>query len=104
MCSSDLDTKRVPRNLLQTKTKVKLLYEGTSDDLTIIQLISKFSPTYKSKAEKKFPIFEVLSTQNFPINETLVPVAKRKIVSLVNQTVRFDKLEQEKKLITNGVQ
>ena len=98
------DTKRVPRNLLQTKTKVKLLYEGTSDDLTIIQLISKFSPTYKSKAEKKFPIFEVLSTQNFPINETLVPVAKRKIVSLVNQTVRFDKLEKEKKLITNGVQ
>lgn len=98
------DTKRIPKNPIQSKTKVKLLYEGTSDDLTIIQLISKFSPTYKSKAEKKFPIFEVLSTQNFPLNETLVPIAKRKIISLVNQSVRFDKLEKEKKLITNGVQ
>ena len=88
----------------QTKTKVKLIYEGDGEDLTIIQLISKFSTDYKKNEEKSFPIFEVLSTQNYPIDETLLPIAKRKILSLINQVVRYDKLEKEKKYITNKCQ
>jgi hypothetical protein len=97
------DTKRVPKTINQTKTKVKLIYEGDGEDLTIIQLISKFSTDYKKNGEKSFPIFEVLSTQEYPIDETLLPIAKRKILSLINQVVRYDKLEKEKKYITNGV-
>lgn len=98
------DTKRIPKTISQSKTKVKLIYEGDGEDLTIIQLISKFSSEYKVKKEKSFPIFEILSLQDFPIDETLVPIAKRKIMSLINQVVRYDSIEKEKKYITNGVQ
>jgi len=98
------DTKRVPKTIFQSKTKVKLIYEGDGEELTIIQLISKFSNNYKKNKEKNYPIFEVLSTQDFPIDETLVPIAKRKIMSLINQVVRYDKLEKEKKYITDGIQ
>jgi hypothetical protein len=98
------DIKKVKNSFNQTKTKVKLVYEGGEDDLTIVQLISKFSPTYKVNKEKNLPIFEILSTQKFPIDETIMPVAKRKIVSLINQSAKIERLEKEKKLITNGVQ
>lgn len=97
------DVKKINGFPNQTKTTVKKIYQGDGEDLTIIQLISKFSLTYKTKKEKTFPIFEVKSTQNFPIDETLAPIAKRKILAFINQSVRYDKLLQEKKLLENGV-
>jgi hypothetical protein len=74
------------------------LYKGNGDDLTIIQLISKFSKTYKDKKEKDCPIFEIICNQIFPLNETLLPIFKRKVSTIINQTVR------DKKLLENGVQ
>jgi len=97
------DIRRVRNSFNLTKTHVKMMYNGDGEDLTITQLISKFSKTYKTKKEKSFPVFEILSTQKFPIAETLVPIAKRKIVSLINQSAKIERLEREKKLITNGV-
>jgi hypothetical protein len=97
------DIRRVRNSFNLTKTHVKMMYNGDGEDLTITQLISKFSKTYKTKKEKSFPVFEILSTQKFPIDETLVPIAKRKIVSLINQSAKIERLEREKKLITNGV-
>ena len=97
------DIRRVRNSFNLTKTHVKMMYNGDGEDLTITQLISKFSKTYKTKKEKSFPVFEILSTQKFPIDETLVPIAKRKIVSLINQSAKIERLEREKKRITNGV-
>lgn len=97
------ETKKISDLPLQTKTNVKLIYEGEENDLTIVQLISKFSEGYKKQKQKNYPIFEVLSTQNFPIEETIVPIAKRKIVSLTNQLIRVEKLQKEQKMITNNV-
>ena len=97
------DIKRIKKGNGQNKTNVKLLYQGDGEDLTIIQLLSKFSKTYKTKGEKILPVFEVTSTQNFPIYETLVPVTKRKIMSLIYQSIRVEKMEEQKKLLENGV-
>jgi hypothetical protein len=97
------DIKKVLKGNGQNKTNVKLIYQGGGDDLTIIQLLSKFSKTYKTKGEKTLPVFEVTSTQNFPIHETFVPVTKRKIMSLINQSIRIEKMEEQKKLLENGV-
>jgi hypothetical protein len=97
------DIKKVKKGNGQNKTNVKLLYQGNGEDLTIIQLLSKFSKTYKTKGEKTLPVFEVISTQNFPIYETLVPVTKRKIMSLIYQSIRVEKMEEQKKLLENGV-
>lgn len=98
------DIRKVNKIHNQAKTHVNLVYSGDGEDLTIIQILSKFSKTYKERQEKNYPIFEIKSTQNFPIDETLMPVAKRKIVGLINQSIRYEKQLNEKKLIENGVQ
>ena len=97
------DIKKVKNSPNQSKTSVKLIYKGDGEDLTVIQLLSKFSITYKEKGEKKFPIFEMTSTQSFSMDETLVPITKRKIMSLIYQSIRIENLEEQKKLIENGV-
>jgi hypothetical protein len=97
------DIKKVKNFPNQTKTNVKLIYKGDGEDLTVIQLLSKFSKTYKEKEEKKFPIFEMTSTQSFYMDETLIPITKRKIMSLIYQSIRIENLEEQKKLIENGV-
>lgn len=88
---------KIQKTINQTKITTKLLYKGDRDDLTITQLISKFSKTYKEMKEKEYPIFEIICKQIFPLNETMLPIFKRKVSTIINQTVR------DKRLLENGV-
>jgi hypothetical protein len=68
----------------QTRTSMKLIYEGNTDNLDIKKIITKFSKTYETKEESKLPIFKMVSDGNYPINETLGPLFKRKLVALIS--------------------
>lgn len=61
--------------------KFKPIYKG--NDKTFTEVIKKHS----TNKEITIPIFEVFSTQNFPIEQTLVPLFKRKIHSYFTQTL-----------------
>jgi hypothetical protein len=75
----------------QTKTSLKLIYEGVQDDLTISQIISKFSKTYEKNNEESHPLFEVFCSDIFPLEETLVPIFKRKILAYISQSGKQNK-------------
>jgi hypothetical protein len=87
----------------QTRTDSKSIFSGQSD-LSIIKIISQSSNTYKKNGESKYPIFEVESHEMFPLNETVLPIVKRKIVSLVHQSAKVNKMLEDKRIIENGVQ
>ena len=78
-------TKKVYKVENQTKTHLKQIYEGDKGDLTIDEIISKFSKTYETKNENLCPIIEILCSNIFPLEETLLPISKRKIMSYINQ-------------------
>lgn len=78
--------RKVKNTKNQTKTSLKKIYSGVEEDLTIQKMISKFSKTYIKNNESTYPIFEVSSLQIFPLEETLLPLFKRKIMSLISQT------------------
>lgn len=77
--------KRVYKTKGQTKTTTKLIYFGPHTDLTITEILSKFSKNYDIDNENEYPVFEILSKDIFPIEETLLPISKRKILSFINQ-------------------
>jgi len=79
-------TRKIYKTKNQTKTSLKLIYEGIQDDLTISQIISKFSKTYEKNNEELYPLFEVFCSDIFPLKETLVPIFKRKILAYINQS------------------
>jgi hypothetical protein len=43
--------------------------------------------------QSKLPVFEFQSRQHFPFEETLIPMAKRKLLSYILQSVPKEKLE-----------
>lgn len=81
-------TRKVYKTKGQTKTSVKLIFKGQQDNLTIPEIISTFSKTYEKNKESNYPIFEVFCNDVFPLEQTLVPIFKRKILAYINQNVK----------------
>lgn len=79
-------TRKVYKTKGQTKTSLKLIFEGQQDNLTISQIISTFSKTYEKNNENTYPVFEVFCSDMFPLEQTLVPIFKRKILSYIHQS------------------
>jgi len=79
-------TRRVKNTKNQTRTSLKEIYNGPQNDLTIQEIISKFSLTYEKGKENEFPIIEVNCSQLFPLQETLIPIFKRKVLALIAQS------------------
>lgn len=79
-------TKKVYKTKGQTKTSIKLIFEGEQNNLTIPQIISTFSKTYEKNNESYYPIFEVFCNDVFPLEQTLVPIFKRKILAYIHQS------------------
>jgi len=91
-------TKRMVKNVPnQYRTKINLIFGGKKDGLTILELLSKFSKTFTSKNESKYPLFEIICSDELPMDETLVPLFKRKVMSYISQSVK------NYKLIENGI-
>jgi len=79
-------TRRVKNTKNQTRTSLKEIYNGPQNNLTIQEIISKFSLTYEKGKENEFPIIEVNCSQIFPLQETLIPIFKRKVLALIAQS------------------
>jgi len=79
-------TRKVKNTKNQTRTSLIEIYNGPTNNLTIQNIISKFSKTYEKNQEKLFPVFEVNCIQLFPLQETLIPIFKRKILSYISQS------------------
>ena len=81
--------KKVYKSNNQTKTTLDVIYYGEKLDLTMPEILSKFSKTYEKNKESDYPVFEVQCSDIFPLEETLVPIFKRKILSHINQNVKI---------------
>jgi hypothetical protein len=84
-------TRKVYKTKGQTKTSLKLIFKGQQDSLTIPEIISTFSKTYEKNNEKDYPIFELFCSDVFPLEQTLVPIFKRKVLSYINQNIKITK-------------
>ena len=74
-------------------SQLKEIFVGETD-LTIIKILSKFSPNYKVEKQNLLPIFEVKGNEIFPIEETLLPIFKRKVLNFVVQSKKVEPTEQ----------
>jgi len=77
----------------QQMTKVKLIYQDQINELTIPKIINNFS-TFESVDKKTGPIFLMTSKDIFPINETLLPMFKRRISGIISQTKKYEQITQ----------
>jgi hypothetical protein len=57
------------------------------------EIISKHTSWKDNETFKDFPIFEVKCPQKYPMNETLVPMIRRKVSSYVYQITNLKKTQ-----------
>lgn len=74
------------------KTYVNMIYNGPVDELTMTNIIDMFSTWNTTDYYRNLPIFEMKCTQKLPMEQTMVPIMKRKIMSYVFQSVNLEKI------------
>jgi hypothetical protein len=74
------------------RTHLGLISEGGVDEMTLTEIIENKSKWSGTTFYKNLPIFEIKCPQNFPFEETMVPIIKRKVMSYIFQVVNFEKI------------
>lgn len=75
-------------NFDEYSIKVDLIYHANKKDLTLNQIIENFSKLFE-REKKTVPVFEFKSEKEYPIENTLLPLIKRKILSHIFQTTKI---------------
>jgi hypothetical protein len=70
------------------KTNLTLIFENNLSDNSITELITNFS-TWKNDVTI-YPIFEIKSKIAFPMEQTFVPMMKRKILTFIFQVANAE--------------
>lgn len=70
-------------------SNISLIYEEQKKQLTLNQIIENFS-LFSEREKKLSPVFELKSNEEYPLLETLLPIFKRKMLSYIFQTVKFE--------------
>lgn len=82
--------KTVKKGFETLKINFKLIHEGQYEGTTIAEIIEEKSSFNKTKFYTKIPIFEVKTSGVFPMEQTLLPIIKRKLTSYLYQLITFD--------------
>jgi hypothetical protein len=74
------------------KTRIKEIYKGPPSDLTLNYIIDTYSTWRDKKNYAKYPIFEAKCEHDFPLEQTLIPILKRKISAYIQQVSELKKI------------
>ena len=85
------EIKKGKKQNAEQRTTLRLIYENKLGDSTISQVVESFS-TWKSDVNQ-LPIFEVRCKIFFPMEQTFVPIMKRKIMSFIYQVINTELLK-----------
>lgn len=85
--------KKPKKENLINKTYLKLIYEGNYREKTLTAIISENTSWKEDEQFRYRPVFEVKTDKKFPMNETLVPMIRRKIQAYIFQIINFKKIQ-----------
>ena len=89
----EFQIKKMEDDDTNTRTYLELIYEGNSQNVTLSEILSSFSNWTEQENFLSYPIFEMKSTQDFPMEETMVPMMKRKIMAYIFQIINMEILK-----------
>jgi len=88
----EYEIKKPENENFNSKIYLNLIYNTLPSDVTLNSIIETFSTWNEEEHFKDLPIFELKSTNDFPMEETFLPIMKRKIMAYVFQIVNLEKI------------
>lgn len=89
----EFEIKNIKKKRNDNKTNIKEIYKGPPSDLTLSYIIETYSTWKDENTFQSLPIFEARCPHNFPLDQTLIPILKRKILAYIYQVVSYDKVK-----------
>ena len=80
-------------NIDEYNIKIKLIYEGDKKELSLNKVIEKYS-SFNEKEVKVAPVFDFKSTKEYPIDETLLPLFKRRLLAHIYQSKKISPIKK----------
>ncbi len=74
------------------KTHLTKIYEDHPGNTTLLSIIEEFSKYNKTDYYKDLPVFEMTCVHDFPMEQAIIPIMKRKIMAYVFQIVNMNKI------------
>ena len=92
---------RLTDKTMENKCHIEKIYQGNTtnvmkiiDENNVYGKVNKLSLGELKKEDiKKMPIFEVLISQNFPLEGCLLPLIRRKVMGYLFQTIKLEELK-----------
>lgn len=73
--------------LIDNRCFLTLIYENEKPIKYPLRTIGKYT-NWKTENYREYPIMKATSSQNLPLNYTLLPIFKRKLITLINSKIR----------------
>lgn len=73
------------------KAYINLVYDDKVNGLTLTSIINTFSTWNQTDSYRSLPIFEMKCSQILPMEQTMIPIMKRKLMAYIFQIVNFEK-------------
>jgi hypothetical protein len=74
------------------KTYINLIYDNTLNGMTLTSVINTFTKWNHTDSYKDLPIFEMKCSQKLPMEQTMIPIMKRKLMAYIFQIVNLEKM------------
>jgi hypothetical protein len=88
----EFQIKKSKKDDFSNKTYITKIYESHPEDITLLSIIENNSTFKNTDYYKKLPVFEMMCDQDFPMEQTMVPIMKRKVMSYIFQIVNVSKI------------
>jgi hypothetical protein len=88
----EFEIRKNKKDKLNNKTYIKQIYKGPPSELTLTYIIETYSNWKESERFLEYPIFEARCSHNLPLEQTLIPILKRKVTAYVYQIVNLEKI------------
>jgi hypothetical protein len=88
----EFEIKKSDNDNFNNKTYLNLIYNTKPNEETLNSIIETFSTWNDEDFYKDLPIFEMKSSNDFPMEQTFLPIMKRKLMAYIFQIVNLEKI------------
>lgn len=88
----EFEIKKPDNEIGNNKTYLKLIYHTVPNEETLSSIIETFSSWTEDESYKDLPVFEMRCQNDFPMEETFLPIMKRKLMAYIFQIVNLEKI------------
>lgn len=89
----EYEIRKISKKDTTIKTYLKLIFEDKQNEKSLSTILFENTSWKEEERYKSLPVFEVKSSQDFPMKETFVPMMRRKIMSYIFQIVSMKKIQ-----------